>query len=166
MFVNFTDLNKACPKGAYLLQRIDQLVNVTPNHVLLSSTDAYSGYNHIKMTESNASHTTFYMDSDIYHYIVMPFDFINVGATYQRMIHKLFVVMRGVIMEKYVDDIMIKLIKGVDYTEDLRKTFEYMRLHQVRLNPSKCAFGVQSGKFLSYMVSHRKIRKFEEARRH
>lgn len=107
------------------------------------------------MVESDEQHTAFYVENNIYNHIVMPFGLINVGATYQRMVNELFTRMIDVTMEAYVDDMLVKSIKGVDHVEELRKTFKRMRLHQVRLNPVKCAFGAQSDKFLGYMVSHR-----------
>lgn len=91
MFVDFKDLNKACPKDWYPLLRIDQLVDATSRHELLSFMDVYSGYNQIRMSEKYAPHTAFYANSDIYHYAVMPFTLVNVGATYQMMVNRLFV---------------------------------------------------------------------------
>lgn len=88
------------------------------------------------MANSDAHHTTFYIDNDIYHYIVMSFGLINTGATYQ---------------------MIVKSVKGVDHVEDLRKNFECIRPYQVRLNPTKCAFGVHSVKFIGYMVSQIRI---------
>lgn len=117
--------------------------------------DAYSVYNKIKISRGDTCHTTFYADNDIYHYTGIPVGLINVNAIYQRMVNKLFSGMVGVTMEAYVDDMLVKYVKGVDHTENLRKTFERMKLHQVRLNSAKCAFGVQSMKFLGYMVSQR-----------
>lgn len=119
--------------------------------------DAYSGYNQIQMAENNTHHTAFYADNDIYHYTVIPFGLINAGVTYQMMVNKLFVGMICDTMEAYVDDMLVKSIKRVDHVEDLRNTFERMRLHQVRLNQTKCAYDVQYDKFLGYMVSQRRI---------
>ena len=53
MCVDFTDLNKACPKDSYPLPRIDQLVDSTADHQLLSFMEAFSGYNQIKMDKAN-----------------------------------------------------------------------------------------------------------------
>lgn len=87
----------------------------------------------------------------------MAFGLINVNATYQSMVSKLFVGMIGLTMESYIEEILVKSIKDVDPTNDLRKTFECMRLYQVRMNPSRCAFVVEYRKFWGYMVSHREI---------
>ena len=61
MCVDFTDLNKACPKNSFPLQRIDQLVDSTAGHKLLMFMDAFSGYNQIKMAEGDKEKTTFIM---------------------------------------------------------------------------------------------------------
>lgn len=63
------------------------------------------------------------------------------------MVTKLFIGMIRVTMEAYVDDMMVESVKGDNHIEDLRKTFETMCLHKVRLNPVKCNFGIQHAKF-------------------
>ena len=59
MCVDFTDLNKACPKDSYPLPRIDQLMDSTAGHKLLSFMDAFSGYNQIRMDEIDQEKTSF-----------------------------------------------------------------------------------------------------------
>ena len=88
--VDFTNLNKACPKDSYPLPRIDQLVNSTTRHQLLSFIDAFSGYNPIKMDEANLEKTSFITSQGLFCYKVMPFGLKNVGATYQRLVNHMF----------------------------------------------------------------------------
>lgn len=83
---------------------------------------------------------------------------IHTGATYQMIVNKLFTGMIGMTMKSYMDDMLLKLVKRINHVEDMRNTFECMRLHKVRLNPVKRAFGVQSGQFIGYMVSQRGIK--------
>ena len=83
----------------------------------------------------------------------MPFGLKNVGATYQRLINKMFVRQIGLNVEVYVDDMLEKSKEEDHHLNDLRETFETLCLYRVKLNPSKCMFGVLSGKFLSFMVS-------------
>ena len=80
--LNFTNLNEACPKDSYPLSMIDQLVEVTVGHELLSFMDAYSGYNQIKMHPPDKDKTTFIMGRGIYCYKMMPFGLKNAGATF------------------------------------------------------------------------------------
>ena len=83
MCVNFTDLNKACLKDSYQLPRIDQLVDSTTGHKLLSFMDAFSGYNQIRMDGVDQEKTSFVISQGLFCYEVMPFGLKNVGATYQ-----------------------------------------------------------------------------------
>ena len=85
MCVDFTDLNKACPKDYYPLPRIDLLVDATTGYSLLSFMDAYSGYNQIRMHPADEENTSFITDQGTYYYRVMPFGLQNAGATYQRL---------------------------------------------------------------------------------
>ena len=91
MCVDFMDLNKACPKDSYPLLQIDALVDLTVGHELLSFMDAFSGYNQIRMEETNEEKTSFVMSQGLFCYKVMPFGLKNVGATYQRLMDKMFV---------------------------------------------------------------------------
>nr|KYP65766.1 Transposon Ty3-I Gag-Pol polyprotein [Cajanus cajan] len=90
MYVDYTDLNKACPKDSYPLSSIDRLVDGASMHAFLSFLDAYSGYNQIMMYSPNKVHTSFIIDHANFCYRVMPFGLKNAGATYQRLKDKGF----------------------------------------------------------------------------
>ena len=90
MCVDFTDLNKACPKDSYLLQRINQLVDSIAGHRLLSFMDTFSRYNQIKMDEVDQEKTSFVTSQGLFCYKVMPFGLKNAGATCQRLVNHLF----------------------------------------------------------------------------
>ena len=78
----------------------------------------------------------------------MPFGLKNAGATYQRAMNAIFHDMLGHHMKIYIDDIVVKSKKTTEHVNHLRKSFERMRLHQLKLNPFKCEFGVQAEDFL------------------
>ena len=80
--VDFIDLNKACPKDSFPLPRIDQLVDSTTGHKLLTFMDVFLGYNQIKMAKENQEKIAFIMSQRLYYYKVMPFGLKNVGVTY------------------------------------------------------------------------------------
>ena len=82
MCVDFTDLNKACLNDSFPLPRIDQLVDSTAGHKLLTFMDAFLGYNQIKIAEEDHEKTTFITSQGLYCYNVMPFGLKNAGATY------------------------------------------------------------------------------------
>ncbi|XP_024036873.1 uncharacterized protein LOC112096894 [Citrus clementina] len=155
--VDFTDLNKACPKDSFPLPKIDQLVDSTAGHGLLSFMDAFSGYNQIPMYEPDEESTAFITNQGLFCYRVMPFGLKNAGATYQRLVNKVFKPLIGKTMEVYVDDMITKSKIPKEHVRHLEETFELLRKYKMKLNPEKCAFGVESGKFLGFMVSHRGI---------
>ena len=157
MWMDFTDLNKACPKDSFPLLRIDQLVDSITGHKLLTFMDAFSGYNQIKMAEEDQEKTAFITSQGLYCYKVMPFKLKNAGATYQRLVNKMFNRQIGRNMEVYVDDILVKSKEELTHLDDFRETFTTLKQYQMKLNPSKCVFGVVSGKFLGFMISQRGI---------
>ncbi|KAK0579439.1 hypothetical protein LWI29_026408 [Acer saccharum] len=87
----------------------------------------------------------------------MPFGLKNAGATYQRLVNKLFKPLIGKSIEVYIDDMITKSQMAYQHLEDLRRTFQIIKENQMRLNPTKCAFGVAAGKFLGFMVHERGI---------
>nr|KYP39822.1 Transposon Ty3-I Gag-Pol polyprotein [Cajanus cajan] len=105
MCVDYTDLNRACPKDSYPLPSIDRLVDGASGHALLSFLDAYSGN-----------------------------------------------------MEVYVDDMVVKTTSSEGHAADLAEVFNQIKKHNMRLNPEKCVFGVQGGKFLGFMITSRGIK--------
>uniref|UniRef100_A0A2N9ESR6 Uncharacterized protein n=1 Tax=Fagus sylvatica TaxID=28930 RepID=A0A2N9ESR6_FAGSY len=155
--VDFTNLNQACPKDPFPLPKIDQLVDATAGHDRMSFLDAFQGYHQIALSAEDREKTAFITPLGIYCYKVMPFGLKNAGATYQRMVTKMFKDQIGKTMEIYIDDMVVKSRLSQDHLKDLTETFRVLRLHKLRLNASKCVFGVGSGKFLGFMVSHRGI---------
>ena len=151
--MDFTDLNKACPNDSFPLPRIDQLVDSTAGHKLLTFMDAFSGYNQIKMAEEDQEKTAFITSQGLYCYKVMPFRLKNAGATYQRLVNKMFNKKISRNMEVYVDDMLVKSKEELAHLDDLRETFATLKQYQMKLNPSKCIFGVVLGKFLGFIVS-------------
>jgi len=157
MCVDYKDLNKACSKDSYPLPNIDRLVDGAVGHKILSFLGAYSGYNQISMHPKNKEKTTFMTDGTNYFYEVMSFGPKNAGATYQRLMDKIFKGMIGRSVEVYVDDIVVKSDSCGQHIIDLQEVFDALEKTNMRLNPEKCAFGVEEGKFLGFMLTHRGI---------
>ncbi|XP_012856903.1 PREDICTED: uncharacterized protein LOC105976155 [Erythranthe guttata] len=155
--VDFTNLNKACPKDPFPLPRIDQLVDSTSGCELLIFLDAYQGYNQIQLAPDDRDNGSFITDQGIYCYKVMPFGLKNAGATYQRLVNTMFAELNGRNMEVYIDDMLVKSTKAENHLKDLEECFAILREYKMKLNPSKCSFGVKGGKFLGYMISQRGI---------
>ena len=92
-----------------------------------------------------------------YHYKVMPFGLKNARSTYQRMMIRMFELQLGKSIEVYIDDMVVKSKVVSEHVGDLGNIFEILRKHKLRLNASKCSFGVGSSKFLGYMVTDQGI---------
>ena len=84
----------------------------------------------------------------------MPFRLKNAGSTYQRMMTRMFKPKLSKNIEVYIDDMVVKSKVVSEHVGDLRDIFEILRKHKLCLNASKWSFGVGSGKFLGYMVTH------------
>ena len=106
--IDFTDINKACPKDNFPLPRIDLIVDTTTGHELLSFMDAFSGYNQINMDPDDQEKTSFVTAQGTYCYRVMPFGLKNAGATYQKLVNRMFQKQIGTTMEVYIDDMLVK----------------------------------------------------------
>ena len=109
------------------------------------------------MDETDQEKTSFITSQGLFCYKVMSFGLKNAGATYQRLVNHMFHPQIGQNVEVYVDDMLVKSLDEDKHLDDLRETFDTLRRHQMKLNPSKCAFGVSLGKFLGFMVSQRGI---------
>src|SRR6266540_3957821 len=157
MCVDYTDLNKACPKDPFGLPRIEQVVDSIAGYELLCFLDAYSGYHQVSLAESDCIKTSFITSFGAYYYIMMPFGLKNAGATYQRAMQRCLHDQLGRNMEAYVDDVVIKSQVKEDLISDLSETFTNLRCFRWKLNPEKCVFGVPSGKLLGFIVSYRGI---------
>ena len=92
-----------------------------------------------------------------YHYRVMPFGLKNAGSIYQRMVTRMFESQIGRNVEAYIDDIIVKSRLVAEHLADLGETLSVLRKHKLRVNASKYSFGVNSGKFLGYMITYREI---------
>ena len=157
MCVDFTNLNKACPKDSYPLPSIEALVDNASGCKMLSFLDAFSGYNQIKMHPRDESKTAFMTETCSYCYKVMPFGLKNAGATYQRLMDRILAPMMGRNVQAYVDDMVVTSQERGLHTADLEELFATIAKYRLKLNPVKCVFGVEAGKFLGFMLTKRGI---------
>ena len=123
----------------------------------MSFFNAFQGYHQIPLALDDQEKTTFVTPIGNYHYKVMPFGLKNAGSTYQRMMTRMFESLLRKNIEIYIDDMVVKSKRVSEHLGDLRVIFKILRNYKLRLNASKCSFGVGSSKFLGYMVTHRGI---------
>ncbi|WVZ76322.1 hypothetical protein U9M48_024306 [Paspalum notatum var. saurae] len=135
MCVDYTDLNKHCPKDPFGLPRINQ----------------------ISLAIEDQEKTAFITPFGAYCYTSMSFELKNAGATYQRAIQTCLADHWGKRVEAYVDGVVIKTKNEDDFIDDLRQVFDSLRRFRWKLNPTKCVFGVPAGQSLGFVVSNRGI---------
>jgi hypothetical protein len=157
MCIDFTALNKHCPKDYFPLPQIDQIIDSTAGCERLSFLDVYSGYNQIRLKVEDKDKMAFITPHGVYYYMTMPFGLKNAGATYQRCMQACLKEQIGRNIEVYVDDIVIKTTKADSLLDDLRETFANLDRYNSKLNPKKFSFGVPIGQLLGYLISERGI---------
>ena len=157
MCIDYTSLNKHCPKDHFPLPRIDQIVDSTAGCDRLSFLDAYSGYNQIKLKKEDQELTAFITPHGVYCYNIMTFGLKNAGAIYQRCMQACLGEQIGRNIEVYIDDIVVKTRNAATLIDDLRETFDNLDRYKIKLNPKKCFFGVPGGQELGYFISARGI---------
>ena len=140
------------------MPKIDQLVNATVVRPRMSFLDAFQGNHQIPLALDDQEKTAFVTPIGNYHYKVIPFGLKNAGSTYQRMMMRMFESQLEKNIEIYIDDMVVKNKVVSEHLEDLGTIFEILRKYKLCLNASKCLFSVGSGKFLGYMVTHRRIK--------
>ena len=87
----------------------------------------------------------------------MPFRLKNAGTTYQRLVNIMFQKHIRTSMEVYIDDMLVKSVKAELHIYHLAESFQVLKDYKMKLNPTKCAFGVSAGKFLGFIVNNRGI---------
>ena len=122
VYIDYIDSNKACPKDSFPLPIIEQMVDATASHELLSFIDVYSGYNQIKMHRKREKDYLHYRHA-IYYYRVMPFGPKNAGATFQWMVNKVFKELIENMMEVCINNMLLKSLIHTDHVKHLEEVF-------------------------------------------
>jgi hypothetical protein len=106
------------------------------------------------MAEEDMSKTAFHYPSfiDLFGWVVMTFGLRNIGATYQRAMNLIIHDLLGLILEVYIDDVIVKSDSMDGHLADLRLALERVRQYGLKMNPLKCAFGGSTGKFLGFII--------------
>jgi len=124
---------------------------------MLSFLDAFSGYNHIKMHSHDECKMAFMTETCYYCYKVMLFGLKNAGATYRRLMDKVLAPMLGRNVQAYVDDMVVTSHERGRHIADMEELFATIAKYRLKLNPEKCLFRVEAGKFLGFLLTERGI---------
>jgi hypothetical protein len=157
MCIDFTSLNKACPKDNFPLPQIDKIVDSASGCEVMSLLDCFSGYHQIYMKKEDKANTSFITPFDTYCFIRMLEGLKNAESTFSRLTKRVLESQVGRNIFTYVDDIVVASKNKEDHLADLAETFANMWDARLRLNPEKCVFRVRQGKILGYLVSHKGI---------
>jgi hypothetical protein len=152
--IDFRNLNRTTPKDEYPMSIADMLINDASGHKILSFLDGNASYNQIFVVEEDIYKMAFRCSGfvGLFEWVIMTFGLKNVGATYQRAMNLIFYELLGIIVEVYIDDIVVKSASLNSHFVDLHLAFEKMRQYGLKMNPLKCAFGVSAGKFLGFII--------------
>ena len=156
-FVDFRNLNRACPKDKFSLPNMDLLIDSVARNAMFSFMDRFSEYNQIRMVPKATEKNTFKTPIGNFYYTMMPLGLKNAGVTYEHTMMAIFHDMMHRELENYVDDIVMKSKRRKDHVKVLRKVFERCQTFKLKMNPLKCAFGVSFGKILGFLVHSRGI---------
>jgi hypothetical protein len=152
--VDFRNPNWATLKDEYPMPVTDLLIDSTSGNKVISFLDVNAGYNQIFMVKEDVSKTTFCCPGfvDLFECIVMTFGLKNVGATYQRAMNLIFHDLLRVLMEVYIDDVVVKSVGFEEHMTNLKLLLERKKKYGLQMNPLKCTFGVTSGWFLGFIM--------------
>jgi hypothetical protein len=133
---------------------VDLLIDSVSGNKVISFLDGNAGYNQIFMVKEYVSKTTFQCPGfvGLFEWVVMTFSLKNASATYQRAMNVIFHDLLRVLMEVYIDDVVVKSVGFEEHMTDLKLSLERMKKSELWMNPLKCAFEVTSGRFLGFIV--------------
>jgi hypothetical protein len=152
--VDFRNLNRATPKDEYPMPVADLLVDSASGNKVISFLGGNAGYNQIFMVKEDVSKAAFRCPGfvGLFEWVVMTFGLNNAGATYQTAMNLIFHDLLRVLMEVYIDDMVVKSVGFKEHMTDLKLLLERMKKYGLRMSPMKSAFRVTSGRFLGFVV--------------
>jgi hypothetical protein len=156
VYVDYRDINKACPKDNFPTPFVDQIVDDCAGSEIFSLMDGFSGYNQINITFEDQHKTDFICPWGTFTYKKLPFGLKNAGATFQRAMSYAFHDIKHIV-QPYLDDLSTHSLRRVDHPTHLRAIFVRCRFYRICLNPHKCVFCVKSDRLLGFIVSRHGI---------
>jgi hypothetical protein len=142
--VDYSDINKACPKDNYPTPFVDQIVDDCGRSEIFSLMDGFSSYNQINILLADQHKTAFIFPWGTFAYRKLPFGLKNVGVSFQRAMSYAFHGIKHII-QPYLDDLPMHSMRCQDHSAHLQTIFLHSRYYRICLNPHKCVFCVESG---------------------
>jgi hypothetical protein len=143
----------------YPMPTADLLIDSASGNKVISFLDGNVGYNQIFMAKEDVNKTTFHCPGfvGLFEWVVMTFGLKNAGAMYQRAMNLIFYDLLRVLMEVYIDDVVVKSVGFKEHMINLKLSLGRMKKYGLRMNPLKCAFGVTLKRFLGFIVHEHDI---------
>jgi hypothetical protein len=152
MCLDFMDLNKACKKDDFPLERVNKIIDDAANSEMLSLLGMFSRYHQIRVRKEDEEKTSFITPFGTFCFVRMLEGLKNAGCTFSRMI--------AIVLHPQIRRNILSYVKSVqrrDHINDLAETFANLRTANLKLNPEKCVFGIHKGKVLGCLVSTKGI---------
>jgi hypothetical protein len=148
-----------CRFGWNYTEMANLLVDNVTGNTVISFLDSNACYNQIFMAKEDMSKTVFcYLRFiGLFEWVVMTFGLKNASAIYQRDMNLIFHDLLGVLMEVYIDDVVVKSVDFKEHMTNLKLLLERIKKYGLRMNLLKCAFRVTSGRFLGFIVHEHDI---------
>jgi hypothetical protein len=152
--VEFRNLNRATPKDEYSMPVADLLVDSVSGNKVISFLDSNAGYNQIFMAKEDVSKTVFRCLGfvSLFEWVILTFGLKNVGAMFQRAMNLIFPDLLRVLMEVYIDDVVVKSVGFEEHMTDLRLSLERVKKYGLWMTPLKCVIRATSRRFLGFIV--------------
>ena len=151
--VDYTALNKVTKKDAYPIPLIRDIFDQLHGASVFSTLDLKSGFHQLPVHPEDQEKTAFVCHAGLYQWTRMPMGLSNASQLFQRAMEVVFKGLIGRICMLYIDDIVIYSKTEVEHEQHLQTMFDRLRQYNLRLNPTKCVFGLRQVKLLGYIVS-------------
>ena len=151
--VDYRGINAVTIRDSYPIPRIQELMTAFNGSQLFSTLDMASGYWQIEMAEEDIEKTSFITHCGLFDFLVCPFGLCSLPETYQRMIDKMIAGLKWKICVAYLDDIIVYSQDFASHINNLKQVFKAIESANLRMNPSKCHFGLDKIKYLGWIVS-------------
>ncbi|GKB29749.1 reverse transcriptase domain-containing protein [Tanacetum coccineum] len=156
--MNYSSLNKVCARDMYPFSNVEEKLGSLTGYQYKCYLQLPKEYSQVRMLESDEENTGFHTEERVYCFTHMSKGLKKIGAALQRMMDKVFTKQRGRNVEVCLEEIVIKSKTELDLVRDVEETLHKLQRVNVKIDPSKCTFGVDEGKFLGYVATTKGIK--------
>jgi hypothetical protein len=156
--VDFCSLNKVTKKDSYLLPLIGDLLDIPRKANIYTKIDLWHTYHLVQIAEGNKWKTVFHTHYGSFEWLVMPFGLTNAPASFQHFINNIFADLLDVTVIAYLNNILIFSDNPADHKKHIHEVLHWLQKHGLYAWADKCKFGVNTVKYLGYILSPKGLR--------